>query len=445
MKVAVIGTGYVGLVTGAGLADDGIDVCCVDVDESRVRALRDGVVPFYEPGLDDLVRRNIASERLRFTTNLAEAVAGRDVAMLCVGTPQGADGGADLGSLFAAADQIAAAVTGPLVLVTKSTVPVGTAALLRARVARAAHPIHVASNPEFLKEGDAVNDFLKPERIIIGADDDVARGTLERLYRPLLLREPRLLFMSTASAELTKYAANGMLAVRISFMNELAALCEKVGASVDDVRRGMGTDSRIGKAFLYPGVGYGGSCFPKDVKALVHTARGHDVPLTILEATDAANTRQRGVMLEKIVGHFAGALAGRTLAVWGLAFKPRTDDIREAPALVLIEGLLALGATVRCWDRAAVKNARAWFSRPDGSPRHGDRLVFCADEYACCDGADAIVLMTEWPEFKMPDWADIERRLRDRVMFDGRNIYEPAALRSRGFVYRGVGRPDAAG
>jgi UDPglucose 6-dehydrogenase len=441
MKVAVIGTGYVGLVTGAGLADDGIDVACVDVDAARVQLLREGVIPFYEPGLEDLVRRNVRSARLSFTTDLVSAVAGRDVAMLCVGTPQGADGGADLTSLLHAAAQIAAVATGPLVLATKSTVPVGTAAALRRLVAGAAHPIHVASNPEFLKEGDAVNDFMKPERIIIGADDDVARTTLERLYRPLLLREPRLLFMSTAAAELTKYAANGMLAVRISFMNELAALCEKVGANVDDVRRGIGSDPRIGKAFLYPGVGYGGSCFPKDVKALVHTARGHGVGLSILEATDGANTRQRGVMLEKIVGHYGGALADKTIAVWGLAFKPRTDDIREAPALVLIEGLLALGAKVRTWDRAAVKNARAHFARRDGGDKHGDRLVFCDDEYACVDGADAIALMTEWPEFKMPDWADIERRLKARVLFDGRNIYEPAQLRARGFTYVGIGRP----
>jgi UDPglucose 6-dehydrogenase len=440
MKVAVIGTGYVGLVTGAGLADDGIDVCCVDVDESRVRALRDGHVPFYEPGLEDLVQRNVESGRLSFSTHLAEAVAGREVAMLCVGTPQGPDGGADLGALFAAADQIANAVTGPLVLATKSTVPVGTAAELRKRVARAAHPIHVASNPEFLKEGDAVNDFLKPERIIIGADDDIARAVLERLYRPLLLREPRLLFMSTAAAELTKYAANGMLAVRISFMNELSALCEKVGASVDDVRRGISTDSRIGKAFLYPGVGYGGSCFPKDVKALVHTARRHGVGLSILEATDAANTRQRGVMLEKLVAHFGGAVVDRTIAIWGLAFKPRTDDIREAPALVLIEGLLALGAKVRAWDRAAVKNTRAHFSRKDGGDKHGDRLIFGDDEYACVDGADALVLMTEWPEFKMPDWTEIEQRMHGRVVFDGRNIWDAAQLRARGFRYHGIGR-----
>ncbi|MBM4280968.1 MAG: UDP-glucose/GDP-mannose dehydrogenase family protein [Deltaproteobacteria bacterium] len=440
MKVAVVGTGYVGLVTGAGLAEDGIDVCCVDVDEARVRALRDGVIPFYEPGLEDLVRRNAQSGRLSFTTALADAVAGRDVAMLCVGTPQGPDGCADLSALFKAADQIAAAVTGPLVLATKSTVPVGTGAALRRRVGGAAHPIHIASNPEFLKEGDAVNDFLRPERIIIGADDDVARLALERLYRPLLLREPRLLFMSTASAELTKYAANGMLAVRISFMNELAALCEKVGAHVDDVRRGIGADSRIGKAFLYPGVGYGGSCFPKDVKALVHTARSHGVGLSILEATDAANTRQRGVMLEKLVAHFGGALHDKTIAVWGLAFKPRTDDIREAPALVLIEGLLALGARVRAWDRAAVKNTRGHFARKDGGNKHGDRLVFCDEEYGCVDDADALVLMTEWPEFKMPDWADIERRLRGRVVFDGRNLWEPSQLRARGFTYHGIGR-----
>jgi UDPglucose 6-dehydrogenase len=441
MKVAVIGTGYVGLVTGAGFAEDGIDVCCVDVDEARIEGLREGRVPFYEPGLEDLVRRNLESGRLSFSTRLDEAIAGRDVAMLCVGTPQAHDGAADLSALFAAVSQIASVVTGPLVLATKSTVPVGTASEIRRRVAGAAHPMYIASNPEFLKEGDAVNDFLKPERIVIGTDDDVARGVLERLYRPLLLREPRLLFMSTASAEMTKYAANGMLAVRISFMNELSALCEKVGASVDDVRRGISTDSRIGKAFLYPGVGYGGSCFPKDVKALVHTGRRHGVGLSILEATDSANTRQRGVMLEKIVAHFGGTLGDKTIAIWGLAFKPRTDDIREAPALVLIEGLLALGARVRAWDRAAVTNARAHFARKDGSGRHHERLVFCEDEYGCVDGADALVLMTEWPEFKMPDWADIERRVRSRVVFDGRNIWEPAALRARGFVYSGIGRP----
>ncbi len=437
MKVTVIGTGYVGLVTGAGLADAGIDVTCVDLDARRIASLVAGEVPFYEPGLEDLVSRTHKAHRLAFTTSLAEGVAGRDVVLLCVGTPSLPDGSADLSMVLKAAADVAGAATGPLVLATKSTVPVGTAALIRKAVASSKHTISVASNPEFLKEGDAVNDFIKPERIVIGADDDVARDVLENLYRPLLLREPRILFMSTTSAELTKYAANGMLATRISFMNELANLCETVGASIDDVRRGISSDSRIGKAFLYSGVGYGGSCFPKDVKALVQTGRAHGVPLSILEATDTANTRQRGVMLEKIIGHFGGAVADKTVAVWGIAFKPRTDDIREAPAIPLIEGLLALGAKVKTWDRAAVKNAKARFG-----DKHGERLVFSDDEYAAVDGADALVVMTEWPEFRMPDWNDIERRLKAKVVFDGRNIYEPAMLKGRGFSYFGIGRPS---
>lgn len=436
MKVTVIGTGYVGLVTGAGLADAGIDVTCVDLDDKRIAGLVAGDVPFYEPGLEDLVGRTYKAHRLTFTTSLNEAVAGRDVVLLCVGTPSAADGSADLTYVLKAAADVAAAATGPLVLATKSTVPVGTAAKIREVVKGAKHAISVASNPEFLKEGDAVNDFLKPERIIIGADDDHARTVLEQLYRPLLLREPRILFMTTTSAELTKYAANGMLATRISFMNELANLCEAVGASVDDVRRGIASDSRIGKAFLYAGVGYGGSCFPKDVKALVHTGRAAGVPLSILEATDAANLRQRGIMLDKVLSHFGGNVADKTIAVWGLAFKPRTDDIREAPALPLIEGLLAQGAKVKAWDRAAIKNVKARFG-----DKHADKLSFGDDEYAVLDGADALIVMTEWPEFRMPDWADIEVRLKAKTVFDGRNIYDPAMLRGRGFTYRGIGRP----
>jgi UDPglucose 6-dehydrogenase len=339
--------------------------------------------------------------------------------------------------LFGAALEVAQAATGPLVLVTKSTVPVGTAARLRDVVkdAKSKHPIAVASNPEFLKEGDAVNDFLKPERVIIGTDDDVARTVLEKLYRPMMLRELRILHMDTKSAELTKYAANGMLAVRISFMNEIAALCERTGASIDHVRRGISTDSRIGKSFLYAGVGYGGSCFPKDVAALLVTAREHNVELGIVEATERANQRQRGLMLDKLVTHFRGELAGKIIAVWGLAFKPRTDDIREAPAIPLIEGLLAAGAKVRAYDRAAIANAKARFG-----DKHGDKLTFVEDEYAAVDGAHAIVLVTEWPEFRLPDWDDIKKRMVSPAVFDGRNIYEPATLRDKGFTYVGIGR-----
>jgi UDPglucose 6-dehydrogenase len=432
MRVAVVGTGYVGLVTGAGLADAGLDVTCIDIDEVRVARLKAGEIPFYEPGLEELVTRTVGAHRLTFTTDLKSGIDGRSVVLLCVGTPSLPSGAADLTAVEAVARAVAANASGPLVLATKSTVPVGTAKRLRELVAGSAHPVWVASNPEFLKEGDAVNDFLKPERIIIGADDEQARTALEALYRPLLLREPRLYVMSTTSAELTKYAANGMLATRISFMNELASLCEVVGASIDDVRRGIASDSRIGKAFLYAGVGYGGSCFPKDVKALVHTGRAHGVPMSILEATDDVNLRQRGVMLEKVIAYFGGSLAGKVIAVWGIAFKPRTDDIREAPAIPLIEGLVAQGASVKAWDRAAVKNAKA---------RFGDKIAYGEDEYGVCDGADALVVMTEWPEFRMPDWADVERRLKAKVLFDGRNIYDAAMLRGRGFTYHGIGRP----
>jgi UDPglucose 6-dehydrogenase len=432
MRVAVVGTGYVGLVTAAGLADAGLDVTCIDIDEARVARLKAGEIPFYEPGLEELVGRTVGAHRLTFTTDLKSGIDGRSVVLLCVGTPSLPSGAADLTAVEAVARAVAAHATGPLVLATKSTVPVGTAKRLRELVADSPHPVWVASNPEFLKEGDAVNDFLKPERIIIGADDEPARMALEALYRPLLLREPRLYVMSTSSAELTKYAANGMLATRISFMNELASLCEVVGASIDDVRRGIASDSRIGKAFLYAGVGYGGSCFPKDVKALVHTGRAHGVPMSILEATDEVNRRQRGVMLEKIITYFGGRLAGKVIAVWGIAFKPRTDDIREAPAIPLIEGLIAQGASVKAWDRAAVKNAKA---------RFGDKIAYGEDEYGVCDGADALVVMTEWPEFRMPDWADVERRLKAKVLFDGRNIYDAAMLRGRGFTYHGIGRP----
>lgn len=430
MRVAVIGTGYVGLVTGAGLAELGIQVVCVDVDAEKIALLQRGELPFYEPGLQDLLQRNTA--RLSFSTDLSSSVADRDVVMLAVGTPAAKDGRADLTMLWDAAQQVAAAASGPLVLVTKSTVPVGTAERLRALVKDSKHPVSVASNPEFLKEGDAVNDFLKPERVIIGTDDDVAKDVLERLYRPMMLRELRILHMDTRSAELVKYAANGMLAVRISYMNEMAALCEKTGASIDQVRRGIASDSRIGKAFLYAGVGYGGSCFPKDVSAMIAAGRDNGVELKILAATREVNQRQRGLMLEKVIGHFKGELQGKTIAVWGLSFKPRTDDIREAPAIPLIEGLLAAGASVCAYDRAAMSNARA---------RFGQKVSFADDEYAAVQGAHALVLMTEWPELRQPDWDAIKSAMCAPVVFDGRNIYAPDMLRAKGFTYTGIGRP----
>ncbi|MBL93382.1 MAG: UDP-glucose 6-dehydrogenase [Myxococcales bacterium] len=432
MKVTIVGTGYVGLVTGAGFADVGVDVTCVDVNEEKIKLLLDGKVPFYEPGLEDLLKRNVEKSRLQFSTDLGSSVKGADAVFLAVGTPMAENGAADLSYIMTAAKQVSEAATGPLVLVTKSTVPVGTAEKIRAVVdAHATHPISVASNPEFLKEGDAVNDFLKPDRIVVGADDDKARGFFERLYRPFMMREYKVIRMGTKSAELTKYAANGMLATRISFMNEVANLCEKVGADVDAVRKGISSDRRIGKSFLYPGVGYGGSCFPKDVRALIYTASEHGNELKILKSVDEVNLTQRGVLLEKLLNAFGGDLKGKTFAVWGLSFKPRTDDMREAPSIPVIEGILAAGGRVRAYDRAAKATAREVF---------GDRIIYCEDEYAALDGASALLLLTEWAEFRMPNWGEVKDRMAGNHIFDGRNIYNPAALTEQGFVYEGIGR-----
>lgn len=436
MKIGVVGTGYVGLVTGTCIANTGLDVRCIDVDEQKIASLKEGRVPFYEPSLEELMRRNMESGRLHFTSSLDEGVAGADAVFLAVGTPMGEDGAADLTYLLAAAEQVTAAATGDLVMITKSTVPVGTGERLKKLIeGKSPHSITVASNPEFLKEGDAVNDFLKPDRIIIGADDAAAHELLDKIYRPFMLREYRVIHMDIKSAELTKYAANGMLATRISFMNDMANLCEKVGANIDLVRTGISSDKRIGRAFLYAGVGYGGSCFPKDVKALIHTGKeaGHD--LDIMAAVDAVNIRQRGVMLTKVLQHFGGDLSGKTLAVWGLAFKPRTDDIRESPAVQFIEGALSAGAAVRAYDRAARKNVAAHFSGRDRG------LSLYEDEYEALDDADGLVLMTEWPEFRQPSWSDIKKRLRTPAIFDGRNIYQPEEVRAAGFSYHGIGRP----
>ncbi len=431
MRLAVIGTGYVGLVAGAGFADFGNDVICADVDAQKIARLKAGEIPIYEPGLEPLVARNVKEGRLRFSADVAEAVAGAEVAFIAVGTPQAADGSADLTFVLACADAIARAMNGPLVVVTKSTVPVGTADRLReVLAARAQHKFAIVSNPEFLKEGDAVNDFMKPDRVLIGTDDEHAREVLRHLYTPFVRTNDRLMFMDARSAELAKYTANAMLATRVSFMNEIANLAERLGADVEHVRRGVGADPRIGPRFLFPGPGFGGSCFPKDLKALLWLAGRADVPLDLVAATERANQRQKTVLAAKIEKHF-GDLAGKRIAVWGLAFKPRTDDIRESPALVLVDRLLAAGATVVAHDPAAMPNSEAIY---------GDRVSFAASMWDALDGADGLALVTEWHEFRRPDFSRVKKSLRTPVVFDGRNIWDPAELRGLGFTYYGIGR-----
>jgi UDPglucose 6-dehydrogenase len=437
MRLAVLGTGYVGLVAGAGFADFGNDVVCVDIDEDKVARLRRGVLPIYEPGLEPLVTRNAAEGRLTFTTDLAAAVRGAQAVFLAVGTPSAHDGSADLSQVLAAAAQVGRALADNdfTVVVTKSTVPVGTADRIRAVLSEtASRPFAVASNPEFLKEGDAVNDFMKPDRIILGTDDERAREVLHGLYAPFVRTNDRVLFMDARSAELTKYAANAFLATRISFMNEIAVLCERVGADVELVRRGMGMDPRIGAKFLFPGIGYGGSCFPKDVRAAMHTAQEAGLPLQILDAVHRVNESQKGSLVDKMRAHFGGALAGRTVAVWGLAFKPGTDDVREAPALVIIDRLLAEGATVRAHDPVATDSARATLGPRDG-------LTYHASNYEAAEGADALCLCTEWHQFRRPDFHRLRTLLRGQALFDGRNVWDPLEVRRAGFSWVGVGRP----
>ncbi|MFH0901372.1 MAG: UDP-glucose/GDP-mannose dehydrogenase family protein [Pseudomonadota bacterium] len=433
MRLVVVGTGYVGLVAGAGFSDFGNDVICVDIDCEKIAALQAGKIPIYEPGLDSLVARNVKAGRLRFSSDLASAVANRaEIVFVAVGTPPGQDGSADLSAVLAAAETIGKAMTGYTVIVNKSTVPVGTADKVRDAVrANSAHPVAVVSNPEFLKEGDAVNDFMKPDRVIIGTDDDRARELLRLLYAPLVRTRDRLLFMSIRSAELAKYAANALLATRISFMNEMANLAELVGADIEQVRKGLGGDPRIGSRFLFPGVGYGGSCFPKDVKALLRTGLEAGMPLSIVAAVDQVNARQRGLLVTKIKRHFGNDLSGLTIALWGLAFKPLTDDIREAPALTVIDGLVAAGASVCAHDPVAMDNVRALL---------GNKIRLAPGMYEAAEGADALALLTEWHEFRRPDFARIKSLMRQPIMFDGRNIWEPQELRSLGYTYYGVGR-----
>jgi UDPglucose 6-dehydrogenase len=435
VKIAVIGTGYVGLVAGAGFADFGNDVTCVDIDAERIALLQAGRVPFHEPGLVDLVQRNAGQGRLQFTTSIAEAMPGTDVVVLAIGTPQQAEGdGADLRALFAAARDVGKALTDWAVVVIKSTVPVGTAYRVRDEIAAVTKQrFAVASNPEFLKEGDAVNDFMKPARIILGTDDDRATRVLEDLYAPFVRTSDRIHLMDIPSAELAKYAANGLLATRISFMNELAILAERLGADIEAVRAGVGADPRIGNKFLFAGVGFGGSCFPKDLRALRQTARDAGIALSVVDAVDLANERQKRVMGERIAAHFAGDLSGKKVAVWGLAFKPETDDIREAPALVLIDQLLRGGARISVYDPVAADNVAAVL---------GDAVERAPDMYQAAAGADALALVTEWKMFRRPNFRRLRDTMRGPALFDGRNVWNPRAVRELGFSYYGIGRPS---
>src|SRR3954465_4661003 len=431
MKIAVVGTGYVGLVAGACLAENGNDVVCIDKDAAKVKALQRGKVPIYEPGLEELVKRNRAEKRLTFTPALQRAVHKNQIFFIAVGTPTGEDGSADLQHVLAVARDTARAMNGYKVIVNKSTVPVGTAAKVREVIRReTTHPFSVVSNPEFLKQGAAIDDFMKPDRVVIGAEDPRAAELMKELYAPFTRTGAPIMLMDCASAELCKYAANAMLATRISFMNEIANVCEVVGADVDAVRRGVASDRRIGPAFLFPGVGYGGSCFPKDVKAVIKFASARNYNFEILHAVENVNEKQKVRLHGKMKQHF-GSLKGRRIAVWGLAFKPKTDDMREAPAVPLIEGLLDAGATVTAYDPEAVKVARAIF---------GTRVDFKEKSYDALSGADGLAIVTEWHEFREPDWMKIKKAMKTPVIFDGRNIYNPDQLRGLGFTYLSMGR-----
>jgi len=431
VNITVIGTGYVGLVVGACLAETGNAVTCADLDQAKIEGLTRNVLPIYEPGLDDFVERNQRQERLSFTTDVAGAVTSADVVFIAVGTPPDEDGSADLRHVLAVAEQIGRHMKRELVIVTKSTVPVGTAQKVAAAVSKAAKfPFHMCSNPEFLKEGAAIDDFMKPDRVVIGVDSDHARSVMAELYAPFVRTGKPIIFMDIASAEMTKYAANAMLATRISFMNEVANLCERVGADVDQVRKGIGSDARIGPAFLFPGPGYGGSCFPKDVKALVRTAREYDVPLRVLGAVEDANDAQKHRLFQKLTAT-VGSVKGLQVALWGLAFKPNTDDMREAPSLVLIDELLAAGATVVAHDPVAMHETQR---------RVGDRIRYAESGYAALEGSDALVVVTDWNEYRHPDFERIHRTLARPVVIDGRNLYDARKMRALGFTYDSIGR-----
>jgi UDPglucose 6-dehydrogenase len=432
MRIAVVGTGYVGLVTGTCFAESGNQVTCVDIDAAKVARLNAGQIPIYEPGLTEMVAHNAEAKRLSFTTDLGSAVSTAQLVFLAVGTPSSDDGSADLSALWRVVDDIAPHLRTDAVVVTKSTVPVGTNSEINSRLEkRTGRACDVASNPEFLKEGAAIDDFLKPDRVVVGVRRPEVAEVLRELYSPFLRTEKPFLVMSPESAEMTKYVANALLATKISFINEMANLCERTRADINDVRRGIGHDSRIGFAFLFPGVGYGGSCFPKDVRALASTARAVGVDPQLLDIVDQVNTHQKSIVPEKIAEHFGGKLAGKTVAVWGLAFKPRTDDIREAPALVLIDRLLAGGAKVQVHDPEALENVRRLY---------GEKLSYSDQPYGALEGADALAIMTEWKEFLQPDFEKMRSLMKAAVIFDGRNLYSPRQMKAAKFVYHSIGR-----
>jgi UDPglucose 6-dehydrogenase len=434
LKIAVIGTGYVGLVTATCLAESGNEVVGIDKDAAKIDTLNTGKIPLYEPGLLELVQRNVREQRLRFTTNLPDAVSLAQIIFIAVGTPQAESGEADLTNLWAVGDALAGHVKPDGVVVVKSTVPVGTNAWLVERLARkAGRAIEVASNPEFLKEGAALDDFMKPDRVVVGVRRPEVGELLQELYAPFLRTEHPFLVMTPESAEMTKYVANAMLATKISFINEMANLCERLGADINEVRRGIGHDQRIGFQFLFPGPGYGGSCFPKDISALIFLAQSLQVPVELIEAVDRVNDQQKQVLPHKIRQFFGAELEGKCLAVWGLAFKPRTDDIREAPALTLLDTMLQAGVQLRVHDPEAITNVRQIY---------GDKLVYCDRPYEALEGADALAIVTEWPEFRRPDFAIMRGQMRGRVIFDGRNLFEPKTMASLGFQYFSIGRGD---
>jgi len=436
MKIVVVGTGYVGLVTGTCFAEVGIDVTCIDIDQRKIDNLHKGIMPIYEPGLEEMVLRNVEKGRLHFSTNLKDSIAGAEVAFIAVGTPPGEDGSADLKYVLGVGQEIGEHMTDYMVVVTKSTVPVGTSHKVKNAVAAALAdrgvqiPFDVASNPEFLKEGAAIDDFLKPDRIVVGTESSRAEEIIGKLYKPFVMNGHPILFMDVPSAEMTKYAANAMLATKISFMNDIANLCEIMGADVNLVRKGIGSDMRIGNKFIYPGVGYGGSCFPKDVKALVKTAQDHGYQMRILEAVEAVNEDQKHVLSNKVIGHFGKTLAGKTFGIWGLSFKPKTDDMREAPSVVIINNLLALGAKVIAYDPVAMEEAKHQL---------GDTITYAQDQYEVLNNADALLLVTEWPEFRLPNFEIMKKCMKDKVIFDGRNQYDADEVRGHGFAYYSIG------